>query len=44
MVEHRLLGKTETDSRDDFKDGYDFEEAFVAPFRPGRAAATRTLS
>jgi uncharacterized repeat protein (TIGR04138 family) len=44
MVEHRLLGKTETDSRDDFKDGYDFEEAFVAPFRPGRAAAARTLS
>jgi len=42
MVEHRLLGKTETDSRDDFKSGYDFEEAFDAPFRPAaRRAAVK---
>lgn len=34
MVDHRLLGKTEQDSRDDFKDGYDFAEAFVNPFLP----------
>jgi uncharacterized repeat protein (TIGR04138 family) len=25
MVDHRLLGKTDKDSRDDFKGGYDFE-------------------
>lgn len=34
MVDHRLLGKTETDTREDFKGGYDFAEAFVQPFKP----------
>lgn len=34
MVETGLLGKTENDSRADFKDGYNFEEAFVKPFLP----------
>jgi len=28
MVEHGLLHKTETDSRDDFKDVYNFDKAF----------------
>lgn len=41
MVEHRLLGKTETDSREDFKGGYDFEEAFEEPFRPGRRQGSK---
>ena len=35
MVENSLLGKTENDSRDDFKGGYDFNEAFRRPFLPG---------
>lgn len=30
MVENGLLGKTEQDSRDDFKDVYDFAQAFNA--------------
>lgn len=34
MVDHGLLSKTESDSRDDFKDGFDFDEAFCQPFRP----------
>lgn len=34
MVENSLLAKTEKDSRDDFKGGYDFEEAFRRPFLP----------
>src|SRR5262249_54949324 len=34
MVDHGLLSKTETDSRDDFKSGYDFNEAFCKPFLP----------
>ncbi|MBM3824391.1 MAG: hypothetical protein FJ404_16155 [Verrucomicrobia bacterium] len=34
MVESNLLAKTETDSRDDFKEGYDFDEAFRRPFLP----------
>jgi uncharacterized repeat protein (TIGR04138 family) len=34
MVDHGLLSKTENDSREDFKGGFDFEEAFSRPFRP----------
>lgn len=34
MVESGLLGKTENDSRADFVNGYDFDEAFRRPFRP----------
>jgi len=36
MVETRLLAKTEQDSREDFKSGYDFHEAFRKPFLPAR--------
>ncbi len=31
MAETSLLGTTENDSREDFKDGYDFREAFGKP-------------
>jgi uncharacterized repeat protein (TIGR04138 family) len=41
MVETGLLGKTEQDSRDDFKGGYDFDEAFVRPFEPAKPRAAR---
>jgi uncharacterized repeat protein (TIGR04138 family) len=34
MVEKGILGKTEQDSREDFKDGYDFDEVFVKPYQP----------
>lgn len=34
MVDHGLLSKTESDTRDDFKGGFEFEEAFSRPFRP----------
>ena len=34
MVENNLLAKTKDDSRDDFKNGYTFEEAFRKPFLP----------
>jgi uncharacterized repeat protein (TIGR04138 family) len=37
MVENSLLAKTEKDSRDDFKGGYDFEDAFRKPFVPKSA-------
>lgn len=36
MVENNLLAKTKKDSRDDFKGGYDFVEAFSKPFLPSR--------
>ena len=40
MVEARLLAKTENDSRDDFKRGYEFPEAFRKPFLPsGKVSA-----
>ena len=34
MVETGWLAKTEKDTRDDFRDGYDFIEAFRNPFLP----------
>ncbi len=36
LVDQGLLSKTETDSRDDFKGGFDFDRAFQQPFRPRR--------
>lgn len=36
MVEHKILSKTENDSREDFKGGYDFMDAFRTPFLPKR--------
>jgi uncharacterized repeat protein (TIGR04138 family) len=35
LVETGVLGRTESDQRADFANGYDFTEAFRAPFRPG---------
>ena len=40
MVENHLLAKTKNDSRDDFKSGYDFEEAFRQPFLPTKKPAS----
>jgi uncharacterized repeat protein (TIGR04138 family) len=34
LIDQRILSKTEQDSRDDFKGGYDFTEAFRRPFEP----------
>jgi uncharacterized repeat protein (TIGR04138 family) len=34
MVEIGLLAKTDKDTRDDFKNGYDFTDAFRKPFWP----------
>ena len=34
LVENNLLAKTKNDSREDFAGGFDFEEAFTAPFQP----------
>jgi uncharacterized repeat protein (TIGR04138 family) len=40
MVETHLLAKTEQDTRDDFKCGYDFHDAFRKPFLPsGKVSA-----
>ncbi|MDF7807148.1 hypothetical protein P4E94_06850 [Pontiellaceae bacterium B12219] len=39
LVEEGLLGKTEEDSIEDFKGGYDFNEAFIQPFQPKQPVA-----
>jgi len=39
MVETKLLAKTEQDSREDFRNGYDFHDAFRKPFLPSRIAS-----
>jgi uncharacterized repeat protein (TIGR04138 family) len=36
MVEHRLLSVTEQDTREEFRKGFDFFEAFRAPFIPAK--------
>jgi uncharacterized repeat protein (TIGR04138 family) len=36
MVEASILAKTDRDTREDFKSGYDFFEAFRRPFVPTR--------
>lgn len=36
MVDVKLLAKTDQDTREDFKTGYDFHEAFRKPFLPTR--------
>lgn len=42
LVGAGIFGKTDTDSMDDFKGGYDFEEAFVKPFKPARKPKRRS--
>jgi len=42
MVENHLLAKTKKDSREDFKSGYDFDEAFRRPFLPASKPAAST--
>jgi uncharacterized repeat protein (TIGR04138 family) len=42
MVEKGILGKTEQDSREDFRGGFDFDEAFVRPFQPAARPPARS--
>ncbi len=35
LIEYNIFSKTDKDRREDFADIYDFDEAFVKPFRPG---------
>lgn len=41
LIECRVLTKQETDSRDDFQDVFDFEEAFERDYPWGRVRPTR---
>ena len=42
LVEKGILGKTEQDRRGDFMGGYDFDEAFRQPFKPGKKSSKRS--
>ncbi len=39
-----VFGKTEQDSIEDFKNVYDFEEAFVKPFAPAKPETAKPLA
>ena len=39
MIRKEILGKNETDTLEQFRNGYDFEEVFVRPFVPAPAGA-----
>jgi uncharacterized repeat protein (TIGR04138 family) len=43
MVDKGILGKTEQDTREDFRGGYDFDEAFVKPYLPSPRTRGRRL-
>lgn len=34
LVDYGILGKTDEDRREDFANGYNFDEVFVKPFQP----------
>jgi len=36
MIQHKQASQSETDSREDFKGGYDFDEVFRKPFLPAK--------
>lgn len=44
LVEQGVLGKTPRDSKNDFRNGYDFTQAFTAPFLPSGHLAGRASS
>lgn len=41
LIEARVFGKTDDDTREDFVGHYDFEDAFVKPFLPKSSAPVR---
>lgn len=43
LVDKGILGKTENDTRSDFEGGYDFHEAFCAPFRSATNSPSQRL-
>ena len=40
LIELGVFGRTDKDSREDFRAVYSFHDAFVAPFLPGQSAQT----
>ena len=44
LIEYNVFSKTENDRREDFSDIFDFEEAFVKPFRPARRVSSSSIA
>jgi uncharacterized repeat protein (TIGR04138 family) len=44
LIDAGIFGKTEEDSIEDFKNVYDFKEAFVKPFAPAKLAPVKPPS
>ena len=44
FIREGIFGKTDTDSIDHFSGGYDFHEAFVAPYLPEKMSVRRASS
>ncbi len=42
LVRSGVFGKTDEDTIESFREGYDFEEAFVQPFRPAQENLSET--
>lgn len=40
LIEHGVLGKRDEDRVEDFEDGFDFEKAFLEPYRPKQVPAS----
>ena len=38
MIRKEILGKNDSDTIEQFRDGYDFQEAFITPFLPAKSA------
>jgi len=43
FIKAGVFGKSETDSVDDFKGGYSFHDAFIAPYLPDKPAVRRRV-
>lgn len=43
MIEHKVADKTDSDTRSDFKGGYNFEDAFRKPFIPSKSLAAKEM-
>ena len=43
LISAGIFGKTEEDSIEDFKNVYDFEEAFVKPFAPAKPTGAKPV-
>ena len=41
MIKHKVANKSESDSLDDFKGGYNFDDVFRKPFLPAKALAAQ---